>query len=329
MSKSKRELPPPGEMRDVDVQFVSLVTKAANKKRFTLFKSADYEEDETASEEEAKQAVGFLQHVKKFFMGGDEEHQEIAKADATTAVAEPATFGAVIAQEEARSQMWRIFDAISTVFWNIFRSQSSNKRKLLETSLDEFKAKVLENFDKLTQVKVAKGEEGEEYDIEKAGAKISATRLKALEEAHAYLTKVITEAKGDGAAATGTEAAVTKQDEEEIDMKKEELQAIMKSAVEEAVKPLQERLDKIEKGDEGEGDPAAAAAGDDSQELTAASVAEIVKSAVGEATKDLGERLTRVEKARGLSNQPDDEGEGQQRQVQKSADSEWGGLFSI
>lgn len=63
--------PIPGELRDVDVQFISLVTKGANGRTFKIFKSADYKgEEQQEPEREQEEVRSFFRLVKNFFTGG-------------------------------------------------------------------------------------------------------------------------------------------------------------------------------------------------------------------------------------------------------------------
>lgn len=311
----------PGEMREVDVKFVSLVSKGANKKRFQIFKSAGADQDEAGDElenEEAKQAVGFFKQMKAFFTG---QPATIEKAE-TVSVQEPATFAAVIDAEEARNQMWRIFDAISTVFWNILRSDAANKRDLVSKSLDEFKKKVLENFDKLNATTPVKKSDdaAEQVEIEKAGKKISAARLQALKDARLYLDQVITDAE------PAANAEIQKG--EDIDMKADELAALISKSVGDALAPVTARLDAIEKGDKGEGDETPAATPAAGEAVTAEAIAKSVKDAIGEAVTPLTQRIEKMETARGISNQ-DQDGEGNRKPVEKGEGDGWGGLFGL
>ncbi|MBQ6909709.1 MAG: hypothetical protein IJQ29_06285, partial [Synergistaceae bacterium] len=96
---------------------------------------------------------------------------------------------------------------------------------------------------------------------------------------------------------------------------KEELINEVKKSVDEAVKPLDERLAVLEKSSEEAKVKKVA-------EAKEPSVAEVVKSVLDEALKPVTERLERVEKARGLSHsQPED------ASVKKSAGDFWAGAF--
>ncbi|HHV62113.1 MAG TPA: hypothetical protein GXX51_05685 [Firmicutes bacterium] len=90
-----KEKPTPGELRNVDVRFISLVDRGANRRKFKIFKSADWPENEdgiktNADEPDGKSAPegdkaeeagtvevvkeedqemkGFFQAVKEFFL---------------------------------------------------------------------------------------------------------------------------------------------------------------------------------------------------------------------------------------------------------------------
>lgn len=312
MSKMKEPNTPTGELRDVDVKFVSLVSKAANKRKFAIFKSAGFEDGKTPEleSEETKQAVGFFKLVKEFFTGS--EKQTIEKADTTTPVVVP-DFSTTLKVEQI--QMWKLWDAISEVFWNLVRNDVVNKRAVLEQSLLQFNAEVLKNFDTLTALQIVKGEDGK-VEIEKSGRKISASRLQALRDARTHLDTVISDAEAqpetvdDGTTTTAVEKG------EEIDMKPEELQA----AIAKALEPITEKLTKLEKGETEE--PATG-------EITP----ESITKAVQDALKPLEGRIAKMETARGMSNQDlgdDDEGDDQDTQRQemkKSGVPDWGGLF--
>ena len=65
----------PGELRDVTVDAISLVTKAANGERFKIFKSANSEEippKVQVPENVKKDERGLFRILKEFFTGGDE-----------------------------------------------------------------------------------------------------------------------------------------------------------------------------------------------------------------------------------------------------------------
>lgn len=101
---------------------------------------------------------------------------------------------------------------------------------------------------------------------------------------------------------------------EELQVKKEDLQAIIK----EAVDPINEKLDKLEKEqeetveEEVEKEEEETTEKDNTEELKK-ELSEVVK----EALKPINERLDKVEKARGISKSAEDEAEGQEEDTEK------------
>ena len=146
-------------------------------------------------------------------------------------------------------------------------------------------------------------QEQQAEDVQKSGRKISGSRLAKIKEVHAILGDLIadTDANEDEG---GTETVT-----------KEELILEVKKSVDDALKPISERLEALEKsGAEAEVKKEAEAEQPD--------VNEVVKSALDEALQPISERLERVEKARGLSNrQPEDV------TLQKSKGNFWAGAF--
>jgi hypothetical protein len=142
-------------------------------------------------------------------------------------------------------------------------------------------------------------------EIAKSGRKISSARLAELKAAHATLSKIIEE----------TDSDESKGDANEVT--KEEIMQVVKGSVEEVVKPIAERLEKLEKNETPESPREETKQGDRNSDI-----AGIVKDAVAEATAPLVERLEKVEKARGFSNKvPED------TSVQKDGEDPWGNLF--
>jgi len=110
------------------------------------------------------------------------------------------------------------------------------------------------------------------------------------------------------------EQGIEKMKEEEVDLKKEEIADIMKQTMEEALKPLNERLDKIEKGDETEQQNNEPEEKPDDKDIK-----DILKSVVSEALQPIEGRLEQVEKSRGLGRSQESEEE--QKQIEKGSDT--------
>lgn len=137
-------------------------------------------------------------------------------------------------------------------------------------------------------------------DVEKAGKKISADRLKQLKAAQAALNTII------------SEATPSEEGEEDMAMTKEQMTELFK----EQLSPITERLEKLEKAEpqaDPEKDPAAG------NELTP----EVLKEAMNEVVKPLEERLASLENSRGLKKSDD---ESDDKTVKKES-SPFDGLF--
>lgn len=285
----------PGELRNVKVNAVSLVNKAANGEEFKIFKSAKPDETESKAPESVeveveteKNAQGLFSVLKKFFTG---ENSQVEK-------------GAVEDELNARRKAERLNDAMQALFkalslspWGgeTIKEAESNPVKI-RAALDDFKA---------VAEKILIGES--ETEVMKSGRKISSSRLAKIKEAHAALTDLLADADTENNEG-GTETVT-----------KEDLINEVKKSVDEAVKPLDERLAALEKSD---AESKAEAEVKKEAEAKEPSVAEVVKSVLDEALKPVTERLERVEKARGLSHsQPED------ASVKKSAGDFWAGAF--
>lgn len=280
--------PIPGELRNVDVQMVSLVHKGANRRQFKIFKSANLPEEEPVLEPDAEQQQyrGLFQVLKEFFTG-------TRKAEATPAP----SFAQAMAAIETEDALWRAFSTLREICFNILSSDAEDKPARINQVVEEFRAYLL---GKISQIGFAKAAEQLSVRLEKAGRKISAARLKALKDAHSILAQIIAEAEADNQDGEGTQVT------------KEELAKMVAEAVNEATKPISERLEKLEK--QADGKPETGQEKDDLQE--------VIKAVVAEAVKPLEDRLEVVEKARGISNRVPEEKD----KVEKS-ESFWGGVF--
>lgn len=281
----------PGELRNVDVKFVSLVDKAANRRKFKIFKSADWPEEEPAvhgsagqPDPEQKEFRSFFGVIKEFFTGARKAQEDSL------------SFARTMAALETEDALWRAFSTLRDVCTNILSSDVEDKAARITQVIDEFRAYLL---GKIGQLGVTKALEQIRTgaEVEKVGRKISAARLKALKDAHAILAQIIAEAEAD-----------ISNEEEGFTVTKEELTSLVSKAVEEATKPINERLEKLEKE-----------AGKD--EVSKEDIQAIIQEAVAKAVKPLEERLEVVEKVRGISNKIP---EGKDP-IEKS--DFWGGVF--
>ena len=84
MSKPDR----PGELRDVTVEAISLVSKAANGEKFKIFKSAEDEPETQAPEVVKKDERGLFRILKEFFSGTVDEPEKEKTAEPEVSVVE-------------------------------------------------------------------------------------------------------------------------------------------------------------------------------------------------------------------------------------------------
>lgn len=276
----------PGELRDVDVKAVSLVSRAANKHKFAIFKSADNSIEKEEAEHVSKPTKeGFFDICTKFFTGDHSESTEEAEKGAVKDKVNTAIKGQMLSAAMDGLQ--------SALFWGndaaIKKGDWSGVKKAA-TEFAEICAAIADGDDLLKSEALA--------ELEKAGKKICGARMKKLMDIKSALDAII--AEGDE---TETEKG------EATEMTKEELSEIIKAEI----GPITERLDKLEKGE----DEAMKAEDPKVETLTAEDVAKAVAAAV----EPLAGRIETLEKARGMSNKIDGEGE----ETQKSEGGIWGG----
>lgn len=128
------------ELKDLEVQFISLVKKGANGIPIQIYKSADYTPVEpiVPVSKEEDQIKGFFQVMKEFFIG---KPIDIGKSVDLNYPVDWSSFNSRI-----NNPKWKIWDAvdnldgaISEVFWD--SSMVDGKTKILQ-NIDEFKAHI-------------------------------------------------------------------------------------------------------------------------------------------------------------------------------------------
>ena len=278
----------PGELRDVDVDAISLVYKAANKKRFKIFKSAEEEPQDPPHTEEAKKDVeqeapeviekneqGLFHTLKKFFTG-----EEVTKS------------------QEEKTDKGRKLSKATEALLQAFGSEgkAETDAKKIRTVLKDF-ASVAEEISLNSDEEVVKAV----AELEKSGRKVSGARLAKLKSIQSMLTEVLSEIDNiEEGQSIMTQAEVTK-------------------AVEEALKPINERIEKLEESGKEEQKTETSNNPEQTEETD---VVKSVKFAIAEAIAPLSARLEKIEKARGFSNKvPEDT-----QPVEKNADM-WTGIF--
>ena len=224
----------PGELRDVTVNAISLVSKAANGERFKIFKSA--EEERSASEavkkdsQPAPEAVkkderGLFRILKEFFTGTDVDVEKGEVSD-------------IYSQNESGRKMYKAFSALMNV---LGLSRWDDESLTPETDTTKILAAIDDFRNVAITILIGKSE------IEKSGRKISGDRLGKLKNVQAMLNELL----------NGLEETENSKETEELT--KEEVQEIVKEmqktaeetvnvekAIETALAPVLERLEKIE-----------------------------------------------------------------------------------
>ena len=210
----------PGELRDVTVEAISLVSKTATGEKFKIFKSAEEEPKPQAPEEVKKDERGLFRILKEFFTGSEGvEKGEVAEAYYT---------------KQSGRKLYEAFEALMKV---LGLSRYGDETQNLETD----PAKIVSALDDFRNVavEIMLGK----TELAKSGRKISGDRLGKLKNIQAMLDEVL----------SGLDEVDTPKEAEELT--KEEVQKTVDDAVkavnvEEVVKkalaPVLERLEKIE-----------------------------------------------------------------------------------
>ncbi len=283
----------PGELRNVTVEKISLVGKAANRQTFKIFKSAkaDDEQPEGTPANVTKDERGLFDVLKSFFSS----NEGIEK-------------GAVEDKFRAAEKSRRFYVAIDALQSTLGYSRYGENAN---TETDPTKVKTaLKDFNKIiNEILLGSDENIAKFaeEVQKSGRKIAGARLTELKSAHSAIGKII-------------EDADTKEDSEGdgSEVKKEDVAKIVKEVLDETLAPLKKKMDELEKAEDDPKDGASehTEGGDENE------VAEVIKSAIGEAVAPLSQRLEKIEKARGVSNRIP---EGSS--VQKGEDDLWGDLL--
>lgn len=221
----------PGELRDVTVEAISLVSKAANGEKFKIFKSAKVEEktapeevkkDEVKKDEIKKDERGLFRILKDFFTGTDAPVEKGEVAD-------------IYNQNESGRKMDKAFSALMKVLglsrWDGENLTPETDSTKIIAALDDFRNIAVE-------ILLGKSE------IEKAGRKISAPRLTKLKNIQAMFNEVLSELDDNGD--TPKEAEEVTKEEIEKTVAEAVKAANFEEAIKKALEPIVERIEKIE-----------------------------------------------------------------------------------
>ena len=264
-----------------------ITTKVEDDKLWEGIKKGDYKgysmggsgireeiEDNGAQTSVTKDEKGLFSILKSFFLGDD-----IAKADTQVASRNLiVSFKARAVNEKINEIHWALRDSIRAI---LQAPDITNQKELVSQQIDEYKAYVLQELDTVGIKKMC--EDLEEDSIIKSGKAISNANLQKINTAYESLGEILLlinqnkEPEGD-----------------EVDVEKEALQEIIKSAVQEATKGIDERLKNIEKGDSHR---------QQEEPITKENITEMIKDVVGETLSPFTQRIEVVEKSRGISNQ--------------------------
>ena len=218
---------------------------------------------------------GLFNVLKDFFTG------KVEKA------ASKASFANRMAVHDAMDDMWKVNDTLQSCMRDILDDDTvKDKKTAMENAIDEYSAYMKKRVSNIDDGKVKKSDSD---FFSKSGRSLSAANRKRLKDAHTALTELL---------------ELTNKEKEGDEVKKEDVQAIVKAAINEALKPLNEALARFEKQEDTK-HPAT-----EEGDITA-----VIKAAVEEAIKPVSERISTIEKARGMSAQQQEQ---PQQTVQKS-----------
>ncbi|EOO65480.1 XkdF-like putative serine protease domain-containing protein [Bacillus mycoides] len=251
---------------------------------------AEVEEQATVSKSENSIVKSLAKHIGAFFTG--ENLASITKGE--------------VRDNYARNQqirnVWAAWDSMENAYygsrWDNYTNEAVDFERLLD-AIQDF-AEIIQEIRDGGDVAIEKALESKPVttlteEIEKAGKKVSAATMTDIDTAKEALQNIIDRVS----------------DKEEDELKLEDIT----KAVQEAVQPLNERLDALEKAQNTEEEPNQ----DD--------IVKSLKAAVTKAVEPLNERLEKIEGARGITKQ-EEKGSDNDEQIQKSA-SVWDGALDI
>ena len=214
----------PGELQGVEVQAISMVSKAANGEKFKIFKSEDEPEPEEEKVpevvKEEKDERGLFRILKEFFTGGSKiEKGEVAD---------------IYNIDEAGKKLDKAFCALLNVLgldrWGGNNTLEKDSVKII-SAIDEFRNLAIE-------IMLGKSE------IEKAGRKISGSNLGKLKSIQSMLADVLSGLDDTESISKETEELTKEEIQKEV---AEAVKAAnIGNVVKEMLAPIIERIEKIE-----------------------------------------------------------------------------------
>ena len=216
-------------MTDVDVDFISLVNKGANKQKIQIYKSDDYKPDTSSNDNEnIKEVTGFFNAIKSFFTGESE-----LKKEAKNSVK---GFKERIGTKEIMDNIWRINDTLVQTMRDILNSPDiKDKKAALNTAIDEHNEYLKSKVSGVDDVKKSLEflEERGNEDMKKEDLQdIIKEVIKPLDEKIKAIEKEVNPGDEEDNKDEAQKGEITKED--------------IKKALEEVINPLEERISKIE-----------------------------------------------------------------------------------
>ncbi|HDR6825841.1 TPA: hypothetical protein QCV86_003034 [Bacillus thuringiensis] len=242
---------------------------------------AEVEEQEVVSKSETGVVKSFMNHMKAFFNGEN------------SAVIEKGEVRDNYVRNQQKRNVWAAWDSLENAYWGSrwdnYTNEAVDFERLL-TAIEDF-SEIIQEIRDGGDAAIAKALEIKPAatlteEIEKAGKKVSAATMADIETAKAALQNIIDRVS----------------DKEDDDLKLEDIT----KAVQDAVEPINQRLDALEKAQQDE-----TPAEPEKDELTKS-----VTAAIEKAMDPVNQRLSKIEKARGISNQGDP---GSAQPIQKDA----------
>ncbi|MDA1742232.1 XkdF-like putative serine protease domain-containing protein [Bacillus cereus] len=231
---------------------------------------AEVEEQEVVSKSETGVVKSFMNHMKAFFNGEN------------SAVIEKGEVRDNYVRNQQKRNVWAAWDSLENAYWGSrwdnYTNEAVDFERLL-TAIEDF-SEIIQEIRDGGDVAIAEALEIKPAatlteEIEKAGKKVSAATMADIETAKSALQNIIDRVS----------------DKEDDDLKLEDIT----KAVQDAVEPINQRLDALEKAHQDE-TPA---------ELEKDELTKSVTAAIEKVMEPVNQRLSKIEKARGISNQGD------------------------
>ena len=205
-------------MTDVDVDYISLVNKGANKQKIQIYK-AD-EEPENPNNEDIEEVTGFFNVLKSFFT--KEEIKEEVKVKG---------FNERMTTREVMDNIWRVNDTLVSVMRDVLAGPVKDKETAISTAIDEHGAYLKAKLKGINGIKKTDflNDEGGSEDMNKE--ELQEIIKGAIEPINAKIEAIEKELKPKEVVET-KEEGISKED--------------IAKAVKEALEPLSERIEKIE-----------------------------------------------------------------------------------